>query len=196
MWGRRKPEPEPVSQQAQDADALGRGGGKGRPTPKRREAELQRRKRAAPPRNRREAARRSRQRIREERSSARKAIMTGDERHLPPRDAGPVRRFARDYVDSRRTLSEYLLFVVFALLIVSWLGNPVINAAATLAMLVLFVTVIVEMLLIARGVRREVARRWPGEETQKGLGWYTAMRASQSRRLRLPKPKVARGTKV
>ena len=31
----------------------------------------------------------------------REALANGDERYLPARDKGPVRRFVRDYVDSR-----------------------------------------------------------------------------------------------
>lgn len=39
----------------------------------------------------------------------REAMASGDERYLPVRDKGPVRRFARDYVDSRWCVAEFFL---------------------------------------------------------------------------------------
>ena len=34
------------------------------------------------------------------------------------RDRGPVRRLARDYVDSRRTIASYFMFVMLAVVLV------------------------------------------------------------------------------
>ena len=36
-------------------------------------------------------------------------MRTGDERYLPPRDKGPVKRFIRDFVDSRFSFIELMI---------------------------------------------------------------------------------------
>ena len=59
--------------------------GKGRPTPKRRDA--QKRRRAAVPANKKEAAAQRRAKMRESRQLQRQALLSGDERHLPARAA-------------------------------------------------------------------------------------------------------------
>jgi hypothetical protein len=55
--------------------------------------------------------------------------------------------------------------------------------------------VAVDSTLMTRNIRREVAVRFPGESTL-GLGFYAATRAMQLRRMRLPKPRVAKGAKI
>src|SRR4051794_13073824 len=100
--------------------------GKGRPTPKRSEARKQRR--TATPTNRKEAAKIRREKMREQRVAQRRALLTGDERHLPARDAGPAKRLARDYVDSRFTLGQIFFGVIFVALGVSFTPNKVIAA--------------------------------------------------------------------
>ena len=47
----------------------------------------------------------------------RASLASGDDRYLPARDKGPVRAFARDYVDSRRTVGEYMLPLVIVFLL-------------------------------------------------------------------------------
>ncbi len=50
----------------------------------------------------------------------RAALKAGDPSVLPRRDQGQTRKLARDYVDSHRMASNYLL-LLFPLMIVSWL---------------------------------------------------------------------------
>src|SRR5262245_47732826 len=92
------------SEPASSTQPQGKPGGKGRPTPSRKEAEAARKAGFKKPRNRREAAEQRRQRARAERVKTQEAMRTGDDRYLPPQDKGPVRRFARDYVDARYSL--------------------------------------------------------------------------------------------
>jgi hypothetical protein len=118
-------------------------GGKGRPTPKRREAEMARKKRVAPPRNRKEAAALQRERMRAEREKRVSAMRTGDERYLPARDRGPVRRFVRDFVDSRRSVGEFLLPLLVTILVLSFLGETQVwarSATATLWLMMIVLT--------------------------------------------------------
>src|SRR4051794_22616298 len=85
-------------------------GGKGRPTPKRREAEKRNRQPITAPRTRKEAYQQTRERQGRDRQKAREGMARGEERYLLPRDKGPARRLARDYVDSRRTFGQYFMY--------------------------------------------------------------------------------------
>src|SRR3954447_27051963 len=168
----------------------GKPGGKGRPTPKRDEARKKRR--VATPTNRKEAAALRRQRLREQRAAQRQALVTGDERHLPGRDAGPARRMARDIVDSRFTIGQVFFGVILLVLLLSFIRNPVIATITNLAMLVLFVAVLVDSVRLGRRARREVEEKY-GEKDATGITGYAAMRALQPRRLRRPPARVTRG---
>ena len=79
--------------------------GKGRPTPKRSEAERRRRQPYTAPKDRKEASRTSRDRQRADRTRRMEAVRRGEEWAMPPRDRGPVKALARDYVDSKRRVS-------------------------------------------------------------------------------------------
>ncbi len=54
---------------------------------------------------------------------------------------------------------------------------------------------LVEGLFIGRRVRGLAAERLPGESTR-GIGLYSAMRALQIRKLRMPKPRVDIGDTI
>jgi len=168
-------------------------GGKGRPTPRRREAEQKRRTAVRAPRDRREALKFSRDKARRERGEARRALLSGDEKALPPRDRGAVRRFARDYVDSRRRAGEFFLPGCFVVLVLSAVRDPRVAAVGNLLWLLLIVSVVMDSVLVARGVKREVRQRYPDAETRR-LAPYAVMRGLQLRRLRLPRPQVKPGT--
>ena len=92
---------------------------KGRPTPKRSDAQTQRRALARCADDRKEAAKRQREARRADMARQREALACGDERYLPVRDKGPVRRFARDFVDSRFCIAEYFLPLAVIILILS-----------------------------------------------------------------------------
>jgi len=122
------------------------------------------------------------------------ALRTGDERHLPARDRGPVRRFCRDFVDARWNVAEWLLPLLLIILLLSFLGagSPF---AAWLQVTVWSATIIgtvFDTLLLIWRARRELCRRFP-DENLRGAVAYTVLRSSQLRRLRLPKPQVSRG---
>lgn len=170
-------------------------GKKDRPTPKRREAEQARRERVKPPLTRREQLRRDRQRIKEQRSHTRQAMAKGDERHYLKRDQGEVRRFIRDYVDSRRTVAEFFLPIIVVVLLTSFIAIDVIAIFSTLLMLATMFMVIFDLVFLNIRVKREIGRRFP-DDTQRGHGLYAIARATQIRKLRLPKPNVRPGDTV
>ncbi|MDI2131163.1 DUF3043 domain-containing protein [Yinghuangia seranimata] len=168
---------------------------KGRPTPKRSEAQANRKTRVAPPKDRREAAKVARQRAREDREAQRTALVTGDERGLPARDKGPVRRFCRDFVDSRFTAAEFFLPSAVLILIMSIMPNTAIKNISLLAWAVVIVLIILDSVRVNFSLKRQLRTRFP-DASLKGCTPYALMRALQMRRLRLPKPQVKRGEAI
>ena len=177
-------------------------GGKGRPTPRRREAEKRNHRPVvgAPKVNpnaskeERKAARAARrQAMALERAQARTALQTGEERFLPPRDKGPVRRWARDVVDARRSPGEYLMPVAIVMLLIGMFrGIPYAVIGSTLFLYAMVLVVIVDSVLLGRRVKRDAAAKF-GADKISGVGFYAVMRSLQLRRLRLPRPQVERG---
>ncbi len=177
--------------------------GKGRPTPSRASAQAARR-RPLVPGNRKEAARTERQRSRESRAKARAGALAGDDRYLPTRDRGPVRRLVRDVVDSRYNIGENLLIIAFVVLIGNLVGTALaagdpaaqatVGIVANAVLLSLVITIVVDGVLLRRRVRAAVTDRFGAEAAgEKGLTFYAVMRALQLRRGRTPGVAVARG---
>ncbi|MCX5075790.1 DUF3043 domain-containing protein [Streptomyces sp. NPDC060334] len=165
---------------------------KGRPTPKRAVAQSQRKAVVASTGNRKEDAKRARERRRVEMAKQREALANGDERYLPARDKGPVRRFVRDFVDSRFSVAEMFLPLAVIILVLSMVRVERLQSIA----LVLWMGVIALILLDSIGMfirlRKAVNERFP-DEPKRGAVAYGLMRTLQMRRLRLPKPQVKRG---
>ncbi|MDP9398740.1 MAG: DUF3043 domain-containing protein [Actinomycetota bacterium] len=177
------------------ADEAVRSGAKGRPTPKRREAERTRRERVRAPRDRKEASRRARQEARESRARTRAALLSGDERAMPPRDRGPVKAFVRDLVDARRSVAEFFLYVALGVLLVTFIRVPIVQVLGTSLWLVMVLAIVADSLVLVRRLRRELRRRFPDQVTR-GAVSYALLRSLQIRRLRLPPPRVRPGAQV
>ena len=148
------------------------------------------------PKTRKEQAKRDRA-VREEiRVKQRDALKTGDERYLPAREQGPVRRFVRDYVDRRRNFAEYLLpFLVILLVLFAVAGRISDQATTVLTAFVypfLILGTILDEVIMVRGLKRELKARF-GPDEVKGSTSYAVLRSTQLRRFRLPKPQVKRG---
>ena len=165
---------------------------KGRPTPSRREAEAARKERLKPTRRPKELARRERQRRATARAKMRQAMVTGDEKNLPARDRGPVRAFVRDLVDARLNVAEYLLPLLVVILALSFVPT-LINLQFTLWLVTIVGTTAGHDLAGVPHPARAARRASPAEQTRGALA-YALLRSSQLRRLRLPKPRVKRGT--
>jgi hypothetical protein len=182
--------------------------GKGRPTPKRREAEQRKRGPVAPPpRTTREAMRRARgnkderkelaAKRREIRAKQRERMMAGDDQYLMPRDRGPVKAYIRDLVDSRRNLLGLFMPLAILIFVALLVPDPRVQSLTTLLCLGMLVVMIFEGLVSGRRITRLVREKFP-KESVRGLsvGWYSFIRASQIRKLRVPKPRVRPGDKV
>jgi hypothetical protein len=165
---------------------------KGRPTPKRSDAERRRRQPYTAPKDRKEASRTSRDRQRADRTRRMEAVRRGEEWALPPRDRGPVRALARDYVDSKRRVSEYYMYGLLVLLVLLFIPSAAVKSIVPLLVLSAVVVMAIEGVFIGRRVKVLAGQRLPGESTR-GLGLYAGMRALQIRRLRVPKPRVNPG---
>ncbi|KQY63889.1 MULTISPECIES: DUF3043 domain-containing protein [unclassified Nocardioides] len=170
-----------------------RPGSKGRPTPTRKEAEAAARARAKLPKDRKAQARRQRELRVESSRNVRAALRSGDEKNLPPRDRGPVKRFIRDFVDSRIGFSELLAPMLIIIMIMGYglFGSGGMALANSLWFTTL-VLVVLDILWMRHRVRKQVVERFP-DESLKGVTWYAVMRSVNMRFLRLPKPQVKIG---
>src|SRR5580693_1359462 len=161
---------------------------KGRPTPKRSVAEAKRRqpitgsRAPAAPRTPEDKAK-----ARATRATKYDAMKRGEAWALNPRDRGPARALARDFIDSKRRISEYYMYVLVVLLVVVFLRAKAVQAIATPFILVLVAVVILDAQGIRRGLRRLMAERLPGE-SDRGLTLCGGCRA--------PAPRVQPGAKI
>ncbi|MEV7685170.1 DUF3043 domain-containing protein [Streptomyces bungoensis] len=165
---------------------------KGRPTPKRSEAQSQRRSVAQTPTNRKDAAKRQREERRQALERQRQALASGDERYLPARDKGPVRRYARDWVDGRFNVAEFFLPLAVVILVLSVVRVPAIQNIALLLWLVVIVLIVLDGAVSGFRLKKRLNERFP-DQNKRGAVAYALMRSLQVRRLRLPKPQVKRG---
>ena len=183
-------EAEPIEQQPADPG----GAPKGRPTPKRRTG-------TGPitpaPKTRKEAIAWQKQHAnakvagqkRLTGTEYRQAVRTGEV--LPRRDQGPVRALARDYVDSRRMASNYLLWL-FPLLLVGYFV-PYLQ----LLTLLLFMLLVGEWVITGSRVKRLAAERGhTSRESALSLGFYAGSRAYFKRSWRRPLPVKQLGDEI
>lgn len=165
---------------------------KGRPTPKRAVAQSQRKAVVASTGNRKEDAKRARERRRVEMAKQREALANGDERYLPARDKGPVRKFVRDYVDSRFSVAEMFLPLAVIILVLSMVRVPSVQNIALILWMGVIALIVVDSIGLVFRLRKALNQRFPNEP-RRGAVAYGLMRTLQMRRLRLPKPQVKRG---
>ncbi|MCW2773062.1 MAG: Integral rane protein [Nocardioides sp.] len=170
-------------------------GGKGRPTPTRREAEAAAKARAKVPRSRKELAQSQRSMRSESSKNVRQAMKDGDERYYPARDRGPVRRFVRDFVDSRFSFIELVIPLLLITMVLGYSGNQTLKQWGNTMLLLTVVIVLGDMFMLRFRLRRELGRRFPDTPT-KGLTYYAVSRAMQMKFMRLPKSKVKIGQQL
>ncbi|SEQ48847.1 Protein of unknown function [Streptomyces sp. yr375] len=167
---------------------------KGRPTPKRNEAQSQRRSVANTSMSRKDASKRQREERRAQLDRQRQALAGGDERYLPVRDKGPVRKFARDFIDSRFNVAEFFLPMAVIILVLSMVRVGSLQTIALLLWLVVIVLIVLDSLVTGFRLRKQLAERFP-DQNRRGAVAYALMRSLQMRRLRLPKPQLKRGAR-
>jgi hypothetical protein len=174
-------------------------GGKGRPTPKRRQAEAAR-KRPLGGAGSKPTTPLTKEQQKEARRKARErydhAMRTGDERYLPERDKGPVRRYTRDWVDARRSVGEYMVFLALGSLIGMMAVGSVVPQLTlpVLALLYLMVFVLIgDAAVRGRRLKRALIEKFGQDKLGRGDVWYGVNRSMQMRRSRMPHAQVQRG---
>lgn len=169
--------------------------GKGRPTPSRKEAEAAAKARAKVPHTRKELARAQRAARSESSTNVRAAMKAGDERYYLPRDQGPMRRFVRDFVDSRFSFIELMIPLLIVTMVLGYSGNARLAGIGNTVLFGTLLLVVLDMVMLRIRLKRQVSKRFPGEST-KGLVYYATIRALQMKFMRLPKSKVKIGQEL
>jgi Ca2+-dependent lipid-binding protein len=169
---------------------------KGRPTPKRSESQTRRRTAATVPSDRKAATKQAREARRVELAKQREALAGGDERYLPLRDRGPVRKFVRDYIDSRLRVAEFFLPLAVVILLMTIVQSAAIKNLGLVLWLLVIVLIVFDSVFTTITLRSQLRKRFPQENRLRSHISYGLMRTLQMRRLRLPKPQVKRGTKL
>lgn len=164
--------------------------GKGRPTPSRREQEAARR-RPLVPEDRKAAKAQSKEAARADRLRAQAGMAAGDERYLGPRDRGPQRRFARDWVDSRFNLGDVVMVVLLLAVVVLFFPNELVRNYGVYVVWAFTLIAVLDTFLMTQRLKKAAEAKFG--QMQPGLRWYAASRALTLRRTRLPKPRVSRG---
>jgi hypothetical protein len=170
---------------------------KGRATPKRSEAERGRRQgiTGTPARSGssgRGGTKTSSAEAQADRRARQEAVRRGEQWALPARDRGPVKALARDYIDSRRRLSEYYMYLMIVLVVVLFIRKSGLQLYAEPIALVLIGLVAVDAAWLRFKLTKLVRERLPGESTR-GLTMYAVFRALQIRRFRVPPPRIRPG---
>lgn len=188
-----KPAPSAAEQATADAIATAEAiaAGKGRPTPTRKEREAAR-KRPLVPNDRKQAAKEHREKLNASRERARIGMANGEEKYLPQRDRGVQKKWVRDYVDARISIGEFLIPVMFLVIILTFIPSVEAQTISILGLWAFFLVAVLDSTLLGFIVRRKLAKKFGADKVEK-VRWYAAMRSLQLRILRLPKPQVKRG---
>jgi len=168
--------------------------GKGRPTPTRKEAEAAARERARAGMDKKAAQKLLRERRTESNKKMREGLRSGEEKYLPARDQGPVRRFVRDWVDARVSVAEFLLPLLVTIMILQATGSDQLVQLSSGLWAATILLLVVDTLWIRFRLRRDLKAKFP-EENLKGTTFYALVRILQLRFMRLPKPNVKIGQK-
>ncbi len=189
MFGRSK------SEESAGSPAPLKEGGKGRPTPTRKQAEAAARERAKVPRTRKDQVRQQRLARTESSKQVRAAMKSGDERYFLARDQGPVRRFIRDFVDSRFGIVEMMIPLLIVTMILGYSGNGRLAGIGNTILLGTLLLVILDLVMLRIRLRKQLSVRFP-DEPVKGTTYYAITRSMQMKFMRLPKAKVKIGQQL
>lgn len=147
------------------------------------------------PQDRKEAKRQAREQMANQRQRAQEGYARGEEQFLPVRDRGPVRRYARDYVDSRFSIGSMLMPAMILVLAMTFINTAEMRVL-TFALLWAFVGLtVLDCIVFTWRLRRKITQKFGSGKT-KGVSWYASMRSTQMRFMRMPKPQVGRFQKI
>ncbi|GAA4904179.1 DUF3043 domain-containing protein [Tessaracoccus lubricantis] len=109
----------------------------------------------------------------------------------------PARALARDYVDTRWTVAEFMLPAMILVMVgvMVTMQNPVLSSYIAMGLWVLLAITIINVAIMWRGFKKLLAERHPNEP-RRGLLVYMFNRALMIRRFRQPGPRVKRGEAI
>jgi prepilin signal peptidase PulO-like enzyme (type II secretory pathway) len=108
------------------------------------------------------------------------------------RERGPQKRFARDYIDARFNVGEFMIPVMFLVILLTFFPDPNVQTYGILALWAFFLVAIVDCVILGFILTKKIEAKFGADRAEK-VRWYAAMRALQLRVMRLPKPQVKRG---
>lgn len=112
-------------------------------------------------------------------------------------EASPERTLARDFVDTRWTITEFLLPAMILVMAagMATAAWPVLSSMIMLSLWVLLIASFINTWLMWRSFQKVLAARLPGTSTR-GLLMYMYNRALMIRRFRRPAPRIKRGEAI
>lgn len=178
--------PAPAPETAQDTSRIEVTRRKAEPTRTRRQAEAERMEKLHPtltPKEQKKAARKAREAARVE--------------AFEKQENQPERQFARDYVDTRWTVNEFMmpLFILIMAATMATMTNVVVSSYILISMWVVIGMVVINTFFVWRGFKKEFTRRFPNS-SHKGLMFYIFNRSIMLRRFRQPSPRIKRGDAI
>ncbi|HIY65672.1 MAG TPA: DUF3043 domain-containing protein [Candidatus Agrococcus pullicola] len=163
-------------------------------TPKRSEL-VKNSQRPLVPSDRKQAKKQAREQMAQQRQRAQEGYARGEEQYMPARDRGPVKRYARDYVDARFSIGSMLMPAMIIVLAMTFINTAEMRVL-TFALLWAFVGLtILDCIVFTWRLRRKITQKF-GPGKTKGVSWYASMRSTQMRFMRMPKPQVGRFQKI
>lgn len=185
------PDAEPSIESSDETTARLRSASKGAPTPTRKQQEAAR-QRPLVPDDRKLAAKQARAKSASARDRARIGMAAGEDKYLPVRERGPQKRFARDYVDARFNVGEFMMPVMFGVILLTLIPIASLQSYGFIALWAFFIVAIIDCVILGFRLTKRVETKF-GKDKADRVRWYAAMRALQLRPMRLPKPQVKRG---
>jgi hypothetical protein len=149
--------------------------GKGRATPSRKEREAANKRPLVAKRTNTKTTKEDRRKRATERNIARQGYEAGDERYMPARDKGAQRRFVRDFVDARYTVGEFMIPLMFAVIIATFLpqysatdgSGASLQLTVLIAMYGFFVIAVLDALIFSRKLVRMMYDKFGASNLEK-----------------------------
>lgn len=112
-------------------------------------------------------------------------------------EAMPERALARDYVDTRWTINEFMLPAMILVMagVMFTVTDPLLSSSIALGLWVLLAMALINTIIMWRGFKKVLATRLPNANTR-GLLMYMFNRSLMIRRFRRPAPRIERGASV
>ena len=203
MFGRKK-DPESTTSPFEPSDSSlpkGYTPSKGTPTPKRRDVEASQRRPIVADRTKmtkeEKKALKAENRARSdaEWQKQQHAMKTGDDRNMPAQHAGPIRRFARDYLDARPCLGVGFMPLALVLVLSMFLQSisETLFVWLVSSVYVLFALMLLDSWWAVRNAKILIEHKFGEGRVPARFTWQMISRTFYIPRWRMPKPMVKFG---